>query len=153
MTLIEFDCQGHRFALPLGCVRRVVPSAAPAPLPGAPAAVAGILNIAGELVAVVDFSRLVGFPSFPIQLSQRLLVIGVDGFRVGFLVDDVLGVTERDPDDAREVHHGLAGAELVSDIVRLIDGLCLIVDPERFLLDKERAQLYRALKEAGYENR
>jgi purine-binding chemotaxis protein CheW len=150
MTLLEFECRSHRFALPLGCVRRVVPSAMPAPLPGAPAIVAGILNVGGELVTVVDFFRRIGFPSSPINPSQRLLMIDIAGFLVGSIVDTVLGVTTRRVDERGAVPDRLAGADFVEAIVRLDDGLCVIIDPEKFLFDDERMQLDDALKKVGH---
>lgn len=151
MTLIEFECRSHRFALPLGCVRRVVPSARPTPLPGAPDIVAGILNVGGELVTVVDFFCRAGLPLSPIHPSQRLLMIDMAGFLVGFMVDEVHGVTVRELDGRPGVPEQLAGADFVETIVRLDDGLCIIVDPEKFLFDEERIQLGEALEKIGHE--
>lgn len=151
MTLIDFECRNHRFALPLACVRRVVPSAMPTPLPGAPEIVAGVINVGGELVTVIDFFRRVGLPLSPINPSQRLLMIEMAGFLVGLIVDEVHGVTTRELDERSGVPEQLAGADFVETIVRLDDGLCIIVDPEKFLLDDERIQLGDALQKAGRE--
>lgn len=150
MTLIEFNCRNHRFAVPLASVRRVVPSAMPTPLPGAPDIVAGMLNIGGELVTVVDFHQRIGLPVSPILPSQRLLMLDMGEFPVGFIVDDVLGVTSREPDTAHGVPASLAGADFVDTVVRLDDGLCLILDPERFLFDDEVTQLGAALEKAAH---
>lgn len=151
MTLIEFECRNQRFALPLDVVRRVVPSAAPAPLPGAPEIVVGILNVGGELVTVVDFFRRVGLPLSSISPLQRLLMIDLADFPVGFFVDDVYGVTERAADETFGMPDRLAGAEFVSAVLRLEDGLCIIVDPEKFLFAEERMQLGEALRKVGDE--
>lgn len=149
MTLIEFECRNHRFAVSLEYVRRVVPAAMPALLPGAPDIVAGMLNIGGEIVSLVNFSQRIGLSISPVHPSQRLLVLDMAGFPVGFIVDDVLGVTSREL-DMPNVPVRLAGADFVDTVVRLDDGLCIIVDPERFLFDDEVKQLGAALERAAH---
>lgn len=151
MTLIELECRGHRFALPLHCVHRVLPSAAPTLLPGAPEIVLGVLNVEGELVIVVDFFGRIGLPFSAIEISQQLVLVDMTGFRAGFIVDRVLGVTDREMPGTSGVPQRLAGAEFVESIVRLDDGLCIIVDPESFLFDDEKVLLGEALEKIGDE--
>jgi chemotaxis signal transduction protein len=146
MTLVELECRGQRFALPLRCVQRVLPSAAPRPLPGAPEIVLGILNVEGGLVIVIDFFRRVGLSCSVIETSQQLVLVDMGDFRGGLIVDRVIGVTERDAESASGMPPRLAGADFVEAIVRLEDGLCIIVDPERFLFDHEKALLGDALE-------
>jgi chemotaxis signal transduction protein len=152
MRLTEFEYQGRRFALPLACVRRVLPSAAPVPLPAAPDIVLGVLNIGGDIVTVVDLCRRLALPVVPITPAQRLLLIEMAGFQVGLIVDRVFGVSERAVDAASGVPDRLAGGEFVAGLLRLEEGLSLIIDPERFLLDSERVQLDEALNRAMHEN-
>lgn len=151
MTLIEFAYRHHRFALPLACVRRVVPSAKPALLPGAPGVVLGILNVGGELVTVVDFGLRIGLPASGINVSQRLLLIDITGFIVGFIVDEVLGVAYRESTGMKDIPEGVTGADFVDAIVHLEDGLSIIVNPEKFLFDEEKKLLGVALENFGHE--
>lgn len=151
MSLFEFVCRAHRFALPLACVRRVIPSAQPAPLPGAPPIVCGMLNIAGEPLAILDFAHRLGEADGTVHASQRILLIDLgNDFAVGLLVDAALGVSARDGADLRAVPEQVSQPGIVSSIVRLDDGVCLIVDPGRFLFDSERAQLQDALRKASH---
>lgn len=147
MRLIEFECRGHRIALPLSCVKCAVASALPDPLPGASEIVLGVLNVAGELVVVVDFCRRLGLPAAPIVPSQQMLVIELSGCLAGVLVDRICGVTERAPEPP--LSPTLRAAAFVSSVARLQDGLCLVVDPERFLFADEADAIVRALAEAG----
>ncbi len=153
MTLIEFECRGHRFALPLDSVRRVVPSAMPTPLPGAPELVLGVLNLGGEILAVIDFSRRIGLPSVGIEPSQHLLVSDLARFPVGFLVDKVNGVTERNLHGVAVLPEQFSAANFVESVARLDDGLCVIVDPEKFLFDDEKILLGDAMQRVGNANR
>jgi chemotaxis signal transduction protein len=147
LRLIEFEIGGCRIALPLDCVRRAVPSAAPTPLPGATDIVLGVLNVGGELVAVVDVCRRLGLPCTPILPSQQLLIVGLSGFLAGVLADRIIGVTERPL--AAAVPSEVAGAPFLRGVVRLEDGLCLVLDPQQFLFPIECDALAQALTEVA----
>jgi chemotaxis signal transduction protein len=146
VKLMEFESRGARFGLPLACVRRAVPSAQPAPLPGAADLVLGVLNVAGELVTVIDFARRLGAPAAPIRLAQQLLIVEAGGFLLGLLVDRIHGVAERAA-PAQLAVSVRAGARALDSIALLDDGLCMIVDPEKFLFEEEQAALLLALAE------
>jgi chemotaxis signal transduction protein len=148
-NLIEFQCRGYRFALPLACVRRVAHSAQPTPLPGAPQIVLGMLDIAGEVAIVINFHGRIGLPFSTIELSQQLLLLDVSGWRMALLVDEVGAVITREVDDRLSVPEQLAGAGFVDSVIRVEEGLCIICDPDRFLLDDERILLGAALKKVG----
>lgn len=143
IRLIEFECGGQRLGLPLECVRRAVPSAEPTPLPGAGPIVLGVLNVAGEMVAVVDVRRRLGLAPAPLDPSQHILVAQLSGFLAGVVVDRIVGIGERDA--ARLFPGEVGAAPYVRGMVRLDDGLCLVVEPSRFLFEDERTALGEAL--------
>jgi purine-binding chemotaxis protein CheW len=141
--LIEFECRGQRIGLPLECVRRAIPSAEPLPLPGAGAVVLGVLNLGGTVIAVLDLCYRLGLPQRPIEPSQQIVVLELPGFLCGVVVDRINGVVERAADIA--MPDELDAAPFVKGVVRLDDGLCLIVDPARFLFPGETQALAAAL--------
>lgn len=146
VKLMEFECRGQRMAVALDCVRRAIPSAAPAPLPGAGPAVLGLLNVGGSVIAVLDLSCRLGLAPAPIAPAQQILVIDVPGLPqlpCGLLVDRIAGISERALDGA--MPEGLRAAPLVAGVLRLEDGLCLIADPAHFLFPEERAALAEAV--------
>lgn len=147
LQILEFSCRGQRFAVPLACVRRAVLSARPVPLPGASEIVLGVLDLGGETVTVLDFAlRASGRPTV-ITPTQQFLVVEMDGFLCAFVVDGIVGPGTAVPDTAWPDAAGAAA--YVDGVVHLPDGLCLVVDPARFLFAHERAQLTQALGAAG----
>jgi purine-binding chemotaxis protein CheW len=144
MLVLEFACQGRHFALPLACVRRAVPSAEPVPLPGASDIVLGVLNVGGETVTVLDFARRAGCAATTLDPSQQFLIVDLGGFACALVADSVSGVRTVESGPAQWPRHAGA-ADFVDGAVRLDDGLCLVIDPERFLFDQERQQLADAL--------
>jgi chemotaxis signal transduction protein len=147
MMLFEFKCQGHRFAVPLSCVQRVVPSAWLTPLPGAPAVVLGVLIVDGEAVTVLDFSSRAALPSVDIGLAHQLILTRIDTLSIGLLVDETVGILKWQQNGSLPTPNSLAAAAFVQGLLRIENGLCIVLDPERFLLEEERSSLDRALRE------
>jgi purine-binding chemotaxis protein CheW len=151
MQLLEFACKGQRFAVPLSCVRRAVLSARPWPLPGASDIVLGVLNVGGETVTVLDFARRAGCGPTVITSAQQFLIVDLGGFPCALVVDSIIG-----PGTAARVAAGWPGATgaagFVDGALQLPDGLCLVIDPARFLFESEQAQLAQALAGASHEH-
>jgi purine-binding chemotaxis protein CheW len=147
--ILEFACAGRRFAVPLACVRRAVLSAQPEPLPGAAEIVLGVLNVGGRTVTVLDFARRAGCGPTVITTAQLFLIVDLGcGFLGAFVVDAINGpgVAERGADG----WPGLVEADgFVDCSLELPDGLCLVIDPARFLFEHEQAQLAQALAGAS----
>jgi chemotaxis signal transduction protein len=150
MVLAEFECQGFRFALPLASVRRVLPSAQPTPLPGAPAIVLGILNLGDEIAVIVNFSQRVSLPVSGMQISQQLLLIDLADICIGLLVDRVCGILTREINEKLSIPKNFAADECISTIIRMDDGLCVICDPEKFLLEDEKFFINDALEQLAH---
>lgn len=71
------DAAGDSYAIATDAVVEVVPHALLKIAPGAPAAVAGILNFRGGPVPVVDLSLLLGGRSSESRYSTRIVLVNV----------------------------------------------------------------------------
>lgn len=86
------------YALDQSMVREIVPARHITRLPGAPAAVRGILNVRGTLITVVDLASRFGRGRA--EADELSVVIAVTESRtLGLLVDDVLDVQAYSADD------------------------------------------------------
>jgi purine-binding chemotaxis protein CheW len=85
----------EQYAVPLDALRGLQRAQGLTPVPCTPPFVAGLLNVRGELVTVLDLKVALdlGTASVALATSQVLLVEAPHG-RVGLLVDDVLGVQQ-----------------------------------------------------------
>jgi purine-binding chemotaxis protein CheW len=145
---VAFVLDGQRFGLPLSRVRRVIPSVSITPLPGAPAIVAGAINLRGQVIPVIDLRRRLGLPERSVALDDRFVIASTARRTLALVADAVPGVL---PAAAEIVAPDtvLPGLPHVAGIAKLDDGLVLIHDLERFLsLDEEHA-LDRALGAAA----
>lgn len=149
-ALLEFSCQGYRFALPLTAVRCVLPSAQPTPLPGAPDIVLGALHLGGKIFAIANFHRRVGLAYHGITLAQHLILVDVDGEVVGWMVDQVIGVATGDVDDEMTLPEMFRGSAFVQAVLLREGELCVVCDPAALLCDAERILLQDAFERFGH---
>jgi purine-binding chemotaxis protein CheW len=139
---VVFYVAGQMGALPLEDVERIIPMAHLARPHGLPAALEGILNLAGTAVPVLRLARLLGLPAErPGLYSMLMLLNGIASTRVGMLVDrvsDILSVPESEQLPVGEEHsfNGCATA-----IVPARGGAIHLLSGARILLEQERESL------------
>lgn len=76
---------GQRCALPAAAVREVTRALPLAFIPGAPAGVAGVVNLRGHLLTALDTAGLLGLPAMPVAGANVIVV--QDGTFYSLLAD------------------------------------------------------------------
>lgn len=96
---VTFQLAGETYAVNVLSVHEVLKHAHAeiTPVPGAPAAVRGIINLRGNLVTVMDGRQRFNLPPVPATDATRILIVDVDGQVVGLVVDSVTEVIELSP--------------------------------------------------------
>jgi purine-binding chemotaxis protein CheW len=91
IQLIVFNLDQHEFAVPIEQVWRVEALAdqTPTRVPRAPAFLEGVVNVRGQVVPLVDLKKRLGFSAASRPPKSRLLVVEMEGQRVGLIVDGV----------------------------------------------------------------
>lgn len=148
VELLAVDVAGRRCALPVEAVVEIHAAVQLAPLPDAPAVVAGLMNRRGSALPVLDLRSRLGLAPRPMRLDDRLVVLRLPDRTVALLVDaviDVLTVTSSAVDSAVTAAASAAGS---SGVAVLPDGLLVIVDVNAFLSPGECSALDEALQQA-----
>jgi purine-binding chemotaxis protein CheW len=148
--LVIFLVNGLRLALPLMSIRQVVAAAYASPLPGAPASVSGVIDLQGEMVAVLDMRARLALPSRALQPGDCFLIVELQDRALAVWVDEVEGVAEvrgepQDvsaflPDDEERILQALGRAS---------QGIILIQDPAKFFSPRQARELDEALEHAA----
>ena len=111
------------------------------PVPGADAAIAGLINLRGQIVTAVDLRRRLGLPPrtpgpelTPDSELLNVVLQGDDG-AVSLLVDEIGDVIEVDPDAFEDPPPTLSGAarEAVRGVYKLDGRLLLALSADRML--------------------
>ncbi|WP_322521950.1 chemotaxis protein CheW [Guyparkeria halophila] len=90
---VNFTVDEETYALNVLDVQEVLRDAEITPIPGAPDAIMGIINLRGNVVTVVDARTFFGLEEKPWDENSRIMVIEVaSGEIVGLVVDSVAEV-------------------------------------------------------------
>jgi purine-binding chemotaxis protein CheW len=88
--------------LEISAIREVSRLGAMTPVPSAPVAVRGVINLRGDVVTVLDLRAILGLCPALLTSASRLLIVTAHDELIGMLVDgveDVVGVTEENRED------------------------------------------------------
>ena len=144
MDLLTFDLGGIRCALPASDVREVVRAVSILPLPNAPDAVEGVINVRGTLVPVLDLRRRLHLPAKPIAVSDHLVLVRAGARDVAVRVDRAVAVVAAADEHLEAPDPDITAAPFIRAVGKLADGLVLVHDLRRFLDASEQASLEAA---------
>lgn len=92
LDVVEFLLGGERYAVETRWVREVLPAKEITLLPGTPAWVLGIMNVRGQVLAVLDLRKILQIPGGGISDLNKVLIWRGHGREVGVLADAIAGV-------------------------------------------------------------
>ena len=131
-----FRLAGRLFGVDVLAVKEVNTRTAFTPVPRAPAAVIGLVNLRGQLHLILDLRRLLGLGPARVTPDSRLVVFKpAVGESFGVLVDavgDVVRVAAAQTEGYRPDDPARAGG-LVTGVGKVEGDLVVIVDPYRLL--------------------
>jgi purine-binding chemotaxis protein CheW len=121
----------RQFALPVERTTEVLRMVAITPIPGSQPWLAGVVNVRGRTVPVVDLRVRLGLPAGDPGLRTPIIVIETGGRVAGLIADEVVDVRAV-PMSCVEPPDPMAGpARWLSAVVRHGDHLILVLDPDR----------------------
>ncbi len=148
MKVLVFHIGPDRYALRLTALARVLPVAALKAIALAPPFVAGLLDLHGEPVPVIDLSRLAGVTPAQIWYDTRIVLVDyplttqADGATasLGLLAEHVIGVADIDAGQLRDP--GVAAAPFMGQVASSAGGLLQLVEVAHLLGAEVRALLF-----------
>jgi purine-binding chemotaxis protein CheW len=138
--ILVFELNAQRFALSADVVVRVERAVTITAMPSSPAAVAGIINVRGELVPVIALRRHLQLPERALRLDDQLVIARGARRAYALLVDAALDVERYTAEEFAAADALAARADSMRGAVRLRGDIVFVHDLDRFLsLDEERA--------------
>ena len=137
---MTFRCGGQDFAFDILQVQRILRYEAPSPLPDAPDFLEGVLPYEGGAVPVVDLRKRLGLPA-TVTEETRVMVLELDGHRVGVVVDAVArGAAGGQHARSARRRRWSAGwrREYIAGILARPERTIVILNAQRLLADDER---------------
>jgi purine-binding chemotaxis protein CheW len=128
-----FRLDGQLFGVPVLQVREVIRCQALTPVPLAPPAVRGLMNLRGDIVPALDLRQRVGLPPRPPDAEALGLVVAQGHEIVSLLVDEMEDVVDVQGAGLEAVpdHIPAPLREVLVGIYKLRGELLLALDPEQ----------------------
>jgi purine-binding chemotaxis protein CheW len=145
VDILVFEIGAHRYALRIADVIRVVHAVAITPLPKAPPAVEGIVNVGGRLAPVLDIRLRFRLPRTPIAVTDHMILARAGERLVALRADRATELAHADPASIELPSGVVAGTQYLSGIAKLPNGVALIHDLATFLSEAESESLDEAL--------
>ncbi|WFN36252.1 chemotaxis protein CheW [Methanomicrobium antiquum] len=119
--VVQFEISGVQYALDIQIAREIVEMIPITPVPRAPAHIAGIINLRGEITNILNLNHLMGLPTDSGAENRKIIVLVPDaanGSNVGLIVDDVQSVLQILEDDIDQMDSSLSKEAYVKGIIK-----------------------------------
>lgn len=128
--LATFWLDGDLYGVEVAHVQEVLKSQGLTRVPLAPTAVAGLINLRGQVVTAIELRERLGRPPRPEGTDAVVIVVRLHGEAVSLLVDAIADVVDVDPADFEAPPDTLdgAGRELIRGAFKLDGHLLLALD-------------------------
>jgi chemotaxis-related protein WspB len=145
MKVLVFSIGADRYGLRLRVIARVLPVVELKHIPLAPDFVAGLLDLHGEPVPVIDLSRLAGVIPEQVWFDTRIILVDypADGAvrPLGLLAEHVIGIETID--DTALADSGVDGAPFLGQVASGPAGMLQLVELDQLLSPDVRALLFQ----------
>jgi len=141
--LVIFELGVENFGVDIGTVEGIIKMQELTRVPHAPGFVEGVTNLRGSVLPVVDLRKRFGMPTCEATRETRIVVINIDGVKVGMVVDsvsEVLTIDDKSVEPTPPMVTTLDSAFIIG-IAKLDGRLVILLDLEKVLSSGEKAKL------------
>ncbi|MFH1289019.1 MAG: chemotaxis protein CheW [bacterium] len=102
-------------------------------VPDAPSFVEGVINARGKVVPIINLRRMMKFPIDELAIDAKIIIVKVENFVVGFIVDVVEDILAVEENKIELVQPGFYAKDFVREIVKLEDKLVFLLNVNKVL--------------------
>ena len=147
LQLVIFRLRGEEFGAEITSVLEISRVLEITHIPEAPGFVEGVVNLRGQVIAVVDLAKQFGLtPQVELPKSARIVVVEVSGETIGLIVDEVpevLRVAEEAVEPTPEIIQTEVKRDYLRGLAKLGDRLILLLDLHKLLAPQKLEQVSR----------
>lgn len=131
---LTFLVAGERYAIETSAVRQVSSAPDILPLPGAPACIAGVVKMLGEVVSVTDLRAIFGLPPRGPEVKNFAILLADRDMAMAILAEEITGVQNLSRQDIASPMPTLTGVKadllqgVTSNQIALLDARALVTD-------------------------
>lgn len=133
--IVVFRLESREYAFPLAVVIEILRMVALTDVPESPPWFAGVINLRGRTVPVIDLRARLGLVPDPPKLDNAVVIAEADGRPVGFVADQVIDVPTLPPGSVDAVDDVAGEMHPVTAVARTEERLVMVLDPVRLAGD------------------
>ncbi len=132
LQLVSFVLAGENFGCEVIHVQEINRLSELTRVPKAPHYVDGVVNLRGKILPVINFRRLLGFPTATeVTEDMRTIVINAEGILAGLTVDSVnqvIRIPVKDIESRQDFNMAGNFGDAITGVAHLDDSLVTIID-------------------------
>lgn len=144
VQLVVFRLGEEDFGFEISSVREIIRAQQITPMPHAPEFIEGVINLRGQIIAVMSLAKRLGF-SIPKQSEKaRIVVAEVGENLLGLIVDEVPEVLRIPTSNIEPTPHMIESAvhaEFIKGVGKVGERLVVILDALKIVNAEESAKL------------
>ena len=147
LQLVTFQLGEEKYGIDIMNVKEIVREQEIRPIPNAPLYVAGILNLRGSIIPIINLHQRFHFRKAQLNAEEELLsgiiIIKINQMELGVIIDKVSRVATIDLDLVQPPPQMISGigAEYIQGVVREEEGYLIIMDIGRLFNPRELQQI------------
>ena len=141
---LVFTVKAQEFGIQAIRVQEIGRVLATTEVPNAPSYIEGIMNLRGRLASVINFRRKFGFESKEHDEDTRVIVVEMNTFPIGIIVDSVEEVIKIPGEKVQELPEStktLGSREFMTGVGMLENRLIILLDADKVLTKTEMIEL------------
>ena len=143
--LLIFVIEKQRFAIHLHNVDRIERAVSVTLLKDSPGFIEGIIDYYGEIIAVINLRKRLGYPLQELKLSDLFIIVKTPNRKIALIVDEFENVLSQDAEDLSDLKDIVGGLKFMN-ILRDDNGIILVYDIENLLENSEEIELKHLLE-------
>ena len=151
--LVIFAIGNEEFGVDISQVREIVRLIPITYLPKAPEFVEGVVNLRGQVVAVIDLAKRLVIPSKPRGENTRIIIVEIENMTMGMVVDsvsEVLRLSSEHIEDVPSVIQTEVQEHYIYGVGKLSkDRLLVLLDLKKVLTPTEVQHVEKAVSVSG----
>jgi len=140
MQIVAFKVGREEFGVDVQKVEGVISVVDVTRMPRAPHFVEGIINLRGQIIAVIDLAARLGIAAEERTQSSRIVVVEAKDVKVGLIVEapEVININKEDIEASPVMATHDVESSFIKGVVKLEDRLLILLDVDRVLSEEER---------------
>ena len=146
IQFVIFKIGEEEFAAPIKQIREIIRLPHITTMPKAPSFIEGVINLRGQVIAVVDLAKRFELAPKEKDDKNRIIVVEMGDDLIGMIVDsvtEVLRISQEDIDTTPSLIESKIEADFIEGLGKREGRLFILLDLNKILATEEATQLAR----------